>query len=213
MARAIATMEAVERAADEIVATGAAPTVELVRERVGGGSYSTISKLLKQYMEARQEADAKASELPEVAARVIRDAIARVAHALDTESSHRVESVARAYSEKHQQIQSELEAADKEIARLEQDLAACEKAKLAEIEARSAAEKRSAELTGRLKAKEEQLESLSSRLDTDRREHRLELAEERERTREAEGRARAAEEIAAQLRGQLRHQRDSSISE
>lgn len=43
------TKAAVFKAADEIAAEGGTPTFASVRQRVGGGSYSTIGKLLKEW--------------------------------------------------------------------------------------------------------------------------------------------------------------------
>ncbi|EAQ97020.1 DNA-binding protein [Congregibacter litoralis] len=126
MARAIATKESVQRAADEILAAGAMPTADSVRDRICGGSYSTISKLLREYIEAAEHANAVTSELPEAVSRVIHDAIVRVANALDIESRERVDAVVRSATEKQQKMRGELDAASREIERLEQALAGSE---------------------------------------------------------------------------------------
>jgi hypothetical protein len=141
MRTAIATREAVFGAADAIAAAGGTPTVERVREKLGGGSYSTINGLLQEWTSLRRSETARARELPadiealahdlaikaasEIYARVVEssaaqiaavreDAVAKVAEAQD-QVADAVEEVAR--------LETMLETADRERASTRADAA------------------------------------------------------------------------------------------
>lgn len=66
---AIATPKAVSKAVDDLSGMDLDPTVERVRQRIGGGSYSTINKLLSEELTRRRKDALKAAELPPEMAR------------------------------------------------------------------------------------------------------------------------------------------------
>lgn len=55
MAAKLVTQELVDRAAEELRREGQEPTIILVQERVGGGSYTTVKKHLDLWKTARQQ--------------------------------------------------------------------------------------------------------------------------------------------------------------
>lgn len=66
MAKAIATQEAVNAAADAMQLEGLEPSIVTVQERIGGGSYSTVKRYLDTWLKAKAEAAAAAPETPPV---------------------------------------------------------------------------------------------------------------------------------------------------
>lgn len=64
MARAIATESAVFKAANDIFSEGNEPSVLEVRERVGGGSFSTVKQYLDAWSEHRELAKLAADSTP-----------------------------------------------------------------------------------------------------------------------------------------------------
>lgn len=55
MARSVVTREQVFGAADALAAVGQMPTIILVQQQIGGGSYSTVKKFLDEWHAARTE--------------------------------------------------------------------------------------------------------------------------------------------------------------
>ncbi len=66
MARAIVTQAAVIEAANALAAAGEEPTIITVRERIGGGSYTTVKRYLEEWKVQRQITQQPTIEIPEV---------------------------------------------------------------------------------------------------------------------------------------------------
>lgn len=64
MAPRIATEQAVFRAADEMVKEGREPSVLEIRERVGGGSFSTVKQNLEAWRQARVQVEFDTGNTP-----------------------------------------------------------------------------------------------------------------------------------------------------
>lgn len=204
MRPAIATPESVAKVADEILAAGQDLTADAVRERLGGGSFTTINKFLRNYRESMEKAQATKSKLSDGVARVIHEAVARAATIQEAESNARVDAVSRAASEAQQKLKRELDEAVHEIGKLESALEVAESTKTKALRAQADAEHRETEAQGRLREMVGRIESLTALLESVKSDAKDELAREREQVRESAERARAAIEEAAELRGQLK---------
>lgn len=64
MAKPLVTEDSVFKMADQIHDEGQEPTILLVQERIGGGSYSTVKKYLDQWKEQRKSQQHVVIELP-----------------------------------------------------------------------------------------------------------------------------------------------------
>ena len=65
MARSGITKEQVYEAAGALLEEGTVPTVQSVRERIGSGSYSTVSSHLAQWRQEHGQVPANIPEMPE----------------------------------------------------------------------------------------------------------------------------------------------------
>jgi hypothetical protein len=202
MARtATVTRDEIFAAADAIVKEGGNPTLATVRERVGGGSYTTISAAMEVWRRERvqqEPATRKEEPIPDalvVHARAWWEAAIKLATE-KLQAERDALAVERRESERQRQeaadladqLAAELDEARAQIVRLEGADKRLEVAKAESDQARREAERaRIAEqaVQARLEAAAREMEDL------------------RQRVREAEERARKAGEGAAELRGRL----------
>lgn len=179
-------------AADEIDAEGKNPTLAAVRDRVGAGSFTTISESMRRWRGKRTAAAAPVIEaLPDQLSEVGRSAASQIwTHAIRTAESRLEEAkteldAQREDLEKERQeaqefaellnkqlemIRSELEIERKRSAQLEEDLVEAREQAALELTSErsrlSEAQQLAATLTGRLEATQAQYDALLTRLDT-----------------------------------------------
>lgn len=175
-----------------------------MRERLGGGSFSTINKLLREYRDQAEKARAAKSQLSEGVTRVIHDAVARASTILEAESHARVEAISKASAESQHKLKRELDEAVREIDRLEAALEAADQARKVALDGQANAEKRETEAQGRVREMEGRIESLGALLESTKSEAKAELERERDQAEKAVAKTQAAIEEAAELRGQLK---------
>lgn len=188
----IATPEAVAAAVEKLTAEGLEPTLERVRAKLGGGSYTTINRALAEVMQARQSGPAKLAEIPADLIEIGQKAVAAIYTAVQRQTMATIESIegdARRQIEAAQAARAE---AGLEIERLESELESSadslEQARLSMQEASSRAE--------RSEARGELQQSELKRLASDLLGSQTEVESLRGRLREAEMQARQAEQDA-----------------
>lgn len=100
---------------------GVKPTLERVRAELGGGSFSTINPLLKEWKESRSESQATitASELPADIAKIGQKAAAMVWTVANEHCNELIQSIRRDADLASEQMQIERDEALKEVQRLE----------------------------------------------------------------------------------------------
>jgi chromosome segregation ATPase len=189
------TQEQILAAADAIAAAGQRPTLEAVRQRVGG-SYSTISPVLAEW-KARQAARAQpVREAPPAAVTERLEALGGEVWAVALELAT---ARLRAEREALEAARAELEVERAEAVELADRQAADIEAltsRLSGIEAaEQAARRESDELRGRLAAAESRVEELRTEIDCARRE----AAQAREDAAGLRGRIEALEPLLARL--------------
>jgi chromosome segregation ATPase len=184
--KAVATAESVSQAVEALIGEGLDPTVERVRAKLGGGSFTTISKALSGVLSQRQRQATQISEVPGDLVEIGQRAVAAIYAAVQRQASAKVELIE---ADARKQIDSANHAraeAALEIERLERE-----------------AEQGADALTGAQKAahdalaRAERAEATATALQTQLQSARQEI----ERSREGERRAR---DEAAELRGQLK---------
>lgn len=188
----IATPEAVAAAVEKLTAERLEPTLERVRAKLGGGSYTTINRALAEVMQARQSGPAKLTEIPADLIEIGQKAVAAIYTAVQRQTMATIESIegdARRQVEAAQAARAE---AGLEIERLESELESSadslEQARLSVQEASSRAER--SEARGELQQSE--LKRLASELLS----AQTEVESLRERLRDTEMQARQAEQDA-----------------
>lgn len=87
MSKKLVTEELVFAFADELSAAGVEPTIKLVHERLGGGSYSTIKPYLDAWKLGKEEAAVPAvpKDVEDLAARFVKKAWAQASRLADEE--------------------------------------------------------------------------------------------------------------------------------
>lgn len=176
--------------ADAIDAEGKSPTNGAVRERLGSGSYTTISASMKRWRDRKAERTAPPVErIPDALSEVAQAAISQIwTHAIKTAEVRLDEAKAqletqREELEKGRQdaenfaelLNKELEDAKNELleerrarSTLEEDFAKAQERAASELESErtrlSEAQQLAATLTGRLEATQTQLDALLARL-------------------------------------------------
>lgn len=115
MARPGVTYTEVATAADRLVSEGQSPTIDRIREAVGGGSKSTLAPLLKRWR-ATQEGDGegRAVGLPTALVEAVKALYEQVEQGAD----HRIAVAQQDFTAAHEKLQQALAAADKQIAEL-----------------------------------------------------------------------------------------------
>lgn len=115
------TEERVHIVADALAAEGQQPKIELVREKLGGGSYSKISPFLRSWKEKQRPVLTSVDiELPEDLAKVHRSAAAQLWNEASRIASEKISRVKSEADEKVVAAESDRASLEKEIARLEE---------------------------------------------------------------------------------------------
>jgi len=155
----VVTQQAVDVAADAIVAAGGKPTFRLINQRVGG-SFTTLKPMLANWEERRGKGDEAAIEVPDAllarGADLVRGIFAEVAQQARVES----EAVRKDADARVAQVRAELSEATEEIARLE----AQESARTAELSSLRDEHKALELLAAGLKERADQTARLESEL-------------------------------------------------
>lgn len=161
MAReAVATAAEVWRVAEEIAQAGGVPTVQAVRDRLGGGSFSTLSPLLKQWKEEREAAKAPpAVEIPAEVAEVMREATARIWASAEAVARQRIQAAEMSASERVAAAEAEREEIAEEVRRLEREVLEIRDLYRLELEAKHGLELASAQHAGAMAALQTVVES------------------------------------------------------
>lgn len=190
----IATQEAVATAVESLIAEGLEPTLERVRAKLGGGSYTTINRALAEVVQARQAGHAKTADIPADLMEIGQKAVAAVYSAVQKQTMATIEALevdARRQVESAQAARAE---AALEVERLERELESSgeelEQARRLTQEVGSRAE--------RAEARNEAQQTEATRLNRDLATARSETDAVRALLREAEAQARKAEQDARQ---------------
>jgi hypothetical protein len=214
MRKPVATKEGVERAVHELTAEGLTPTVDRVRTKVGGGSFSTIGRLLNDVLAYQSVNSAAAEEIPATILDIGQRSVAAIYAAVTRDSTVKInliEAEARRQVEAANHARSE---ATLEIERLEQEAEqAAESIALAEQQAKdflrraeiSEARVQSYETSTRelrLEIQDLQKQLVKAEANTTAAQRELEAAQKE--TAAARKGEQLAREEAAELRGQLK---------
>ncbi|HLP43602.1 MAG TPA: DNA-binding protein [Fibrobacteria bacterium] len=119
MSRLRITEELVRTTAEAIMAEGATPALVAVRERIGGGSYTTVKKFLDAWFAKRAAADGARPELPESVEKKGREFVIAVWALSKQIASQDTQAAKDAAAAEVAAVQEELTSAIQEIARLE----------------------------------------------------------------------------------------------
>src|ERR1700759_5118722 len=126
--KAVATAEGVSQAVDELLTEGLDPTVERVRTKLGGGSFTTISRLLSNVLVHRKGFGTQKSDAPADLVEVGQRTVSTIYAAVNRHANTRIEIVEADASKQVDAANHSLAEAALEIERLE-----CESEKAAEI--------------------------------------------------------------------------------
>ena len=120
MPRQIVTPEIVQKTAEELIQQGSEVTLLSVQSRIGGGSYTTVKRLLDEWKTKRSTIDpSQVNDLPpEISEKAREFAIATWIHAR-TLSNKDLQATKEAANEEITQVKTELDQALQEVARLE----------------------------------------------------------------------------------------------
>jgi chromosome segregation ATPase len=91
--KAMATRETVEAAVEGLAAEGLDPTVERVRSKLGGGSYTTINKILGEVLSQRQTVAAQVSEVPTDLVEIGQKAVAAIYAAVQRQAAAKIDLI------------------------------------------------------------------------------------------------------------------------
>lgn len=185
--------------------TGRLPTVEEVRAALGGGSFSTITPVLRAWKQEQKAAQSLAPEIPERVRAGLERATGALWAAFREEMDERIEPIRQEAARRAEEAESERDQALAEVTRLEQVLAATEargherqaelRTQLGQVQAeRGAAGEEIARLTERTGQQEKRLESLSGELDHAHQERQAQAERHERALEQANVRAAAAAE-------------------
>lgn len=118
----IATPEAVAAAVEKLTAENLEPTLERVRAKLGGGSYTTINRALSEVMQARQSGPAKLTEIPADLIEIGQKAVAAIYTAVQRQTMATIESIEADARRQVETAQAARADASLEIERLEAGL-------------------------------------------------------------------------------------------
>jgi hypothetical protein len=108
---------------EELQKSGVKPTLERVREALGGGSFSTINPILKEWKEQQATGEQPVLELPAEALQAVNQAAALIWKIASDKSTELTNSIKTEFETLLKEAIAEKEEALKEIARLEQTAA------------------------------------------------------------------------------------------
>jgi len=119
--KAVATGEAVSQAVEDLLREGLDPTVERVRAKLGGGSFTTISKLLSEVLAQRQTQATQISDVPADLVEIGQRAVSAIYAAVQRQATTKIELI-EADARKHVDAANHARAeAALEIERLERE--------------------------------------------------------------------------------------------
>lgn len=200
---AVATLETVLKALEELGGEGAVPSVEAIRTRLGGGSYSTISRLLRDIVKAGETRQVQASELPDAIAEIGRQAAASIYAAVTKQARQQLESAEAAAQARIDEAEGRLRGAELEIERLEKAVEAAAEDAQEREEARQAAQEQAARSDAALAACQEARRGDADRAAGERSQLAQDVAAAREAERQARDQTARLEGIVSELRAQL----------
>lgn len=100
--KAVATAETVAEAVEALFTEGLDPTVERVRAKLGGGSFTTISKLLSEALARRQTQATQVSEVPSDLVEIGQRAVASIYATVQRQAAAKIELIE---ADAHKQIE------------------------------------------------------------------------------------------------------------
>lgn len=113
----------VHEAADMLVAEGQDPTIDQVREKLGGGSYTPIGNHLKSWRAARRPVLTTVdADLPDELSRMTKEAASAMWHRSNLLASEKIKTVEDAANDRIREAQVDRAALEKEIESLETEL-------------------------------------------------------------------------------------------
>lgn len=118
MATPLATKEAVYEACARLASEGLKPTLLLVRERIGGGSYTTVQRHLDAWV-SEQAQTAAADPMPAEVTAIAEQATQNIWAAASRLAQGQAHAIREAAQNKVAEISDDLDIARKEIERLE----------------------------------------------------------------------------------------------
>ncbi len=219
--KAVATPEAVVQAVEGLVKEGLDPTVERVRAKLGGGSFTTINKLLGEVLAQRQTQATQVSDLPPDLLEVGQRAVASIFASVQRSAADKIaliEADARKNIESAQHARAE---AALEIERLEREgeqaaealvtaqktaqeaLARAERAEATVAAERAEISRVESEIK-HLRHEQEQLQKRLATADASLQATQADLERVRQEAARAREQEQRARDEAAELRGQLK---------
>jgi len=176
----MANEQAIIEAAERLLAdTGRIPTVEAVREALGGGSFSTLSPVLRDWRRQRQTGAPAVGEIPARVREALERATAALWGALREEVEERAARARKEADARAGEAEAERAEALREVARLEADLARAAESAAREREvltrerdevraALAGAREENATLAERARQQESRIEALAAGLEAER---------------------------------------------
>lgn len=207
------TKEQIIQTAEALLVEGVNPSMAAVRERLGGGSFATISPVLRDWKERHRSEAIAAQEAPaEAIAAGQRAALAIWREAMQ-QAAVRIEDTERHAAEFIQEAKNERDEALNEVERLEQQLESLRAQVETERQARITAEQCAMTLAAEKAAEVARLDEVRFQvglLETSLADYRRQLEIAHTEAQEAQKHAMAAKEQAAELRGRLSAKIDPS---
>ena len=118
------TKDMVFTAAGELAAQGRPVNTNALREHLGGGSFTTLTKHFKEWRSAQVEREAPAPvEIPEAVTRVLHSAISEIWRSVSADAQRKIVEVREASDRRVQEIEADQGLALDEVARLEKETA------------------------------------------------------------------------------------------
>jgi chromosome segregation ATPase len=219
--KAVATAETVTQAVEALVGEGLDPTVERVRAKLGGGSFTTISKVLSEVLAQRQTHATQVSEVPADLVEIGQRSVAAIYAAVQRQATAKIELIeadARkqidAANHARAEAALEIERLEREGEQAAETLAATQKAlqdalsRAERAEATAAAERaeiaRVESEVKRLRQEQEQLQRQFATADASLKATQTDLQRMRQESTLAREQEQRARDEAAELRGQLK---------
>ncbi len=219
--KAVATAETVTQAVEALVGEGLDPTVERVRAKLGGGSFTTISKVLSEVLAQRQTQATQVSEVPADLVEIGQRSVAAIYAAVQRQATAKIELIeadARkqidAANHARAEAALEIERLEREGEQAAETLAATQKAlqdalsRAERAEATAAAERAEIERVEsevkRLRQEQEQLQRQFATADASLKATQTDLQRMRQESTLAREQEQRARDEAAELRGQLK---------
>lgn len=200
--QALATREAIEKVLRELPA-GTVPTVERIRDALGGGSYTTISRVLAEIVKSDDQVAAQVTEVPSELQILGQQAVAAIYSAVSKQARIQIEAAEATAQRRIDEIGARLATAEREISRLE----AVETQGIQDLQERAAelqaALERAIRAETALQASQEGRQSDVARLQTERQAALEETVTARAAERQAADQAARLQGVVSELRAQV----------